>query len=74
MNRTSHSVSWSTLLAGAALLALPAAAQDAASWQSADVEVTGHVLEPQQLEPTEERIGGLELPDGLRDRGVRRAT
>jgi Raf kinase inhibitor-like YbhB/YbcL family protein len=65
MNRTSHSVSWSTLLAGAALLALPAAAQDAASWQSADVEVTGHVLEPQQLEPTAERLAGLSLPDGF---------
>jgi glucose/arabinose dehydrogenase len=65
MNRTSHSVSWSTLLAGAALLAWPAAAQDPASWQSADVEVTGHVLEPQQLEPTAERLAGLSLPEGF---------
>ena len=32
---------------------------------AADVEVVGHVVEPEQLDPTSERIAGLRLPDGF---------
>lgn len=31
----------------------------------ADVEITGHVLEPRSLEPSDERIAGLRLPEGF---------
>ena len=34
-------------------------------WKSADVEITGHVLEPKQLEPSEEHLAGLSLPPGF---------
>ena len=33
--------------------------------KAADVEVVGHVLEPEQLEPTPERLAGLEVPEGF---------
>jgi Raf kinase inhibitor-like YbhB/YbcL family protein len=67
-----------TALAGSAVLAaVPATAQNrpqerppASPWQlpdlkSANVEIVGHVLEPKQLEPTEERLARLHLPDGF---------
>jgi hypothetical protein len=38
---------------------------DLEDWKSADVQITGHVLEPRQLEPTEERLARLNLPDGF---------
>ena len=49
--------------AACALGALPAAAQQSA--KSNEVEIVGHVVEPAPLEPTDERIGRLELPDGF---------
>ena len=33
--------------------------------KSANVEIVGHVLEPKQLEPTDERLARLHLPDGF---------
>lgn len=33
--------------------------------QHANVTITGHVLEPQRLEPTAERVDGLKLPSGF---------
>jgi glucose/arabinose dehydrogenase len=67
-----------TVLAGTAIFAAaPAAAQNrplpassATPWQlpdpkSANVEIVGHVLEPKQLEPTDERLARLDLPDGF---------
>jgi Raf kinase inhibitor-like YbhB/YbcL family protein len=68
-----------TAFAGSAVLAaLPAIAQNRpqekppfSTWQlqdpkSANVEITGHVLEPKQLEPTDERLARLNLPDGFK--------
>ena len=65
------------LASSALAAALPAAAQTSAeeassepSWElqdpkSADVEIIGHVLEPEQLEPTAERLDRLNLPEGF---------
>lgn len=50
-----------TLLATAATL--PAAAQEGSV---TDREIVGHVYEPKKLEPTDERIASLELPEGFR--------
>jgi Raf kinase inhibitor-like YbhB/YbcL family protein len=44
--------------------AFPAAAQQ--SPKSNDVEIVGHVLEPEQVQPTDERVAGLDVPDGFR--------
>ena len=33
--------------------------------KSASVEIVGHVLEPAQLEPTDERLARLNLPEGF---------
>lgn len=33
--------------------------------KQADVEITGHVLEPQKLAPSDERVAGLRLPEGF---------
>jgi Raf kinase inhibitor-like YbhB/YbcL family protein len=49
--------------AACALGALPAAAQQSA--ESNEVEIVGHVLEPAPLEPSAERVGQLQLPDGF---------
>ena len=69
-----------TLLGSAALLAAgPALAQQAEDLteplpptteqlsdpKAANVTVVGHVLEPAQLEPTPERVGRLNLPEGF---------
>jgi len=55
----------SALLAVAAVAALScsAAAQED---DSTNVEIVAHVVEPTKLEPTDERIGALKLPDGFR--------
>jgi len=52
-----------TTAATCALGALPAAAQQTA--QSDEVEIVGHVAPPTPLEPTDQRIGELQLPDGF---------
>ena len=61
------------MVAAMALSALPAAAQDPGKsapedlqdWKSADIEIVGHVLEPKQLEPTDQQVTGLKLPPGF---------
>ena len=65
------------LASSVSLVAVPAAAQTApeeasseTAWelqdpQSADVEIVGHVLEPEQLEPSGERLARLDLPHGF---------
>jgi hypothetical protein len=73
MARKSASSTLLTTAAGVALIALPAAAQDPHKpaigklndWKSANVEVVGHVLEPKQLEPSEDRLARLHLPVGF---------
>ena len=63
-------------LAAAGTMAVPAWAQpapgspsasgfDLQDPKSADVEIVGHVLEPRQLQPTDDRLGRLELVDGF---------
>lgn len=73
----SVSATLAVLASSAVLATLPAVAQtdpeEASSdtpWElqdpkSADVEIVGHVLEPEQLAPTEERLARLDLPDGF---------
>ena len=73
----SVSATLAVLASSAVLAALPAVAQtdpEGASsetpWElrdpnSADVEIVGHVLEPEQRAPTEERLARLDLPDGF---------
>ena len=34
-------------------------------YMSADVTVVGHIVEPEKLEPTDERVADLKLPDGF---------
>ena len=52
-----------TTAATCVLGALPAAAPQTA--QSDEVEIVGHVVQPTPLEPTDQRIGELQLPDGF---------
>lgn len=57
------------LLACAALAAEPVAAQPVSQQlqdpRAADVEVVGHVVEPEQLSPTPERLARLRMPEGF---------
>jgi glucose/arabinose dehydrogenase len=48
----------------AASAAAPVLAQNAA--KTTDVEIVGHVYEPAKLEPTDERVQSLQVPDGFR--------
>jgi Raf kinase inhibitor-like YbhB/YbcL family protein len=52
-------------LAATGLAAPPLAAQDRPA-DSSVREIQAHVNEPERLEPTDERIGRLKLPDGFR--------
>ncbi|MGQ9369895.1 YbhB/YbcL family Raf kinase inhibitor-like protein [Azospirillum sp. ST 5-10] len=56
------------LLAATALAAAPALAQSEkpGSGKSDTVEIVGHILEPQPLDPTPDRTAGLTVPDGFR--------
>lgn len=49
-----------------ALLSIPASAQEPDEGNITTTEVVGHVVEPEFLEPTDERIAGLDLPEGFR--------
>ena len=59
----------SLLLVGTAFAAATATAQSTTEQlqnpKAADVEVVAHVLEPEQLEPTPERLASLQMPDGF---------
>lgn len=55
----------SVLFTGVAACALAATPSAAQAPQSNEVEIVGHVLEPEPLQPTEERIAGLDLPEGF---------
>lgn len=50
------------LLAGCALSASPAYAQQS---KQTSVQITGHVVEPEPIEPTDERVAGLQVPEGF---------
>jgi glucose/arabinose dehydrogenase len=55
------------LLAGCALAALPAAQHaHAQSGEGDRLEIVSHVLEPKQIEATDERAAALKVPDGFK--------
>ncbi|HVF86013.1 MAG TPA: hypothetical protein VM866_00420 [Pyrinomonadaceae bacterium] len=54
-------------LAGAVCLTLLAANRVFAQGKmTTDVAITGHTYEPAKIEPTDERVSGLKVPDGFR--------
>jgi glucose/arabinose dehydrogenase len=55
---------WLAGTASALLLAGPVAAQERETFTS--TEIVGHVLEPQKLSPTAERVASLKLPTGFK--------
>jgi Raf kinase inhibitor-like YbhB/YbcL family protein len=51
--------------AAAALALCPIAASAAEPPETVDVQITGHILMPKPVEPTDDRIGELKLPSGF---------
>ena len=66
-----RSIMMRLLACGAILAAAIPASAGAQDTEPATTEIVGHVLQPQKLEPTAERMSKLKLPENFKHRGLR---